>query len=237
MSEVAEKKYIPSFRALERAKLNKVVEVIPSMKQTAMIVEVECEANLIECLYRPEKGIRLSLDPRVPKPQELTRDVAYHRLDRFLGWNLSLPVVFWSLEQGDRGVLRPYIRKVEKMEIFHFTKERLRGKNQDFWLKAAVLDYVCGVVDRGSNDVLIVGGQPRLIDSGLSFVPYENFPVQQSLIRERLKGERLEERILADLERLDLKGIASATIKLIDEELLTWVVRRASLTLEKRRVI
>lgn len=79
----------PSFFSaefLEGAELLRVCGISPSMKHLGVMVEMGNGDYIFDALYRPEAGVTLTLDPRVPKPQELYRDVAYHRVDRLLGW-------------------------------------------------------------------------------------------------------------------------------------------------------
>ncbi len=212
---------------INNAKPPSVVEIFGGMKQTAIILRSDIKGQMIEFLYRPEKGVILSLDPRIPSPQELYRDIAYHKMDEILGWNLSAPVIEWRLGTEHKGVLRPYWRNIGKMEWYDFRRENL--VNNDFWIKVAVLDYICGTVGRSSNDVLIVKGRPVLVDSGLSFVDGLNFVCQGSLIRERLSGAELPTKVLSDLKSLKGKSeeIKKQISQFVNSSQIEWVLKRA----------
>ncbi|KKT67154.1 MAG: hypothetical protein UW60_C0012G0040 [Candidatus Woesebacteria bacterium GW2011_GWA2_44_33] len=222
----AEKIEESSFRELEKAKLLREVEVKASMKQIAIIVDVETGEGVLRCLYRPEKGVLLSLDPRIPKPQELYRDALYYRVSKLLGWNFVLPVAEWSLDGNDEGVLRPFLQQVETRQIYDFRVDKLRERSW-FWLKVAALDYVCGVVDRRTNDFLFTPSSIFVVDSGLSFVEGEDFSYQSSIIREKLSGEILPEDIREALLRLSENQIQRLAVGVLDGKEVESVARRA----------
>jgi len=221
---------------LQTGRLAQIEQVLPSMKQLALIVELETDQGLIKGLYRPETGVKLSLDSRIPKPEELYRDVAYHQVDKMLGWDVSLPVVEWALNDGDHGVLRPYFDNVETMEIYHYKKGELL-KNKYFWTRVAVLDYICGVVDRTYNDILIINQQHWVIDSGLSFVNGKDFLCQNCLVRDVLKGVELNSEILEDLKSIRWHDLTQNVMGLVPDESIGWLIERARKIIDVGKVI
>lgn len=222
----AEKLEESSFGQLGKAKLLREVEVKASMKQIAMIVDVETGEGVLRCLYRPEKGVLLSLDPRVPKPQELYRDALYYRISKLLGWNFVLPVAEWSLDENDKGVIRPFLPQAETQQIYNFNIDKLL-ESREYWLKVAALDYVCGVVDRRTNDFLFTPSGVFVIDSGLSFVEGEDFSYQGSIIREKLSGEILPEDIKGVLLGLRESEIQLLAVGVLNRKEMESVTRRA----------
>ena len=221
---------------LSRMELVRLVEVLPTMKHTALVVEMRNGMGSSECLYRPEKGVSLTLDVRIPKPQELYRDVAYHRVDQVIGWGVSVPVVPLTLEGIGKGVLRPYYMDVKRMEVYHFTRDRLM-RDADFWIRAAVLDYVCGVVDRTANDVLVIDGNPWLVDSGLSFVDGLEFVCHHSQIRDTLRGIQIGDTISSELAELKNESLSPRLTKLIRADSMAWLIKRTSRILEAQTVL
>lgn len=140
------------------------------------------------------------------------------------------------MDRADKGVLRPFFREVANPEVYHFTREWLLA-NPVFWLRAAALDYICGIVDRNAHDVLLVEGNPVLIDNGFSFVQGVDFIYQHSLVRETLVGERLPESVLADLECLDFASVRSQVDGLLEKSGVVWMQERTSVVLEAGVVV
>ncbi len=239
MSIERNSKHSITAEVLEHATLQKIISVETGMKQVVLIVEVQTNDKITKCLYHPEKGVALDIDPRIPRPQELYRDVAFHRIDNLLGWNITAPVIPWKLKDGDVGTLRPYWEKIHKMEIYHFTRENLI-KNKYFWIKAAILDYICGVVDRTPNDILILeNSNPEttvIVDSGLSFVPEENIVNQSSVIRNALISESIPQNLLDDL-RHAVPQIYSQISQFVDQKSMSYVLTRIQNILEQKIII
>lgn len=221
--------------SVEKYQSARILEVRDGMKQLAFIVEMKSDGNKFECLYRFEKGLLLELDPRIPKPQELYRDVVYHRIDRALGWNLTAPVIPWSLNKDCNGVLRPYWRNAGTMEIYQVDKNAI--DNIEFWTKAAVLDYICGIVDRQPNDILILEDRLVLVDSGLSFVSGIDFVYHRSFIREKFQGVKLSTDIVSDLTSLLNNGIVQDASQFINESQQTWMLQRAKRVVNENLVL
>ncbi len=210
-----------------------VVSVLCGLKQTAALVKINSQGQEITGLYRPEHGVRISLDPRIPKPQELKRDIAYHLVDSALGWNLSAPVKQLTLGPGDSGVVRPYWHQAQSLPVFdHHLDERV-----GFWKKVAVLDYCCGVVDRNLNDVLLVDGEILVIDSGLSFVEGKNFTVQNSFIRDQLQGQPLGEEIVHDLAGLATLDLMYKLEDLVPSSSISSLIQRMRNLVESQVII
>jgi len=190
------------------------------------LTPAKSNGEIMSGLYRPEKGLLVSVDPRVPKPQELYRDVAYYRFCDFLGWQGVAPVFPWQLEPGDKGVIRPYWKVIKNMEIYHFGKKKLDGGDRLFWRRLALADYIFGVGDRVSNDFLITQDGTQVVDSGFSFLPELNFPYQQSIIRDLYRGDSVDDSLLTDLERLRQDFDPNYVDGLIGEIELYWVWER-----------
>jgi len=242
-----------------------VLEVIHGMKQTALKVLLNFDGHPIEGLYRPEKTLRLTLDIRVPVPEELIRDICYTQVSEFLGWGVGSPAISWELKQGDLGVLRPFYSEVENLQHYHLTQEFLEKSNLSFWIKVAILDYITGVVDRNYNDILLVLPEhdiwrsPSLkkneeqnslmlnsglsyhaivVDSGLSFVNGTEFVTQSSVIRSALQNFPIPDEILADLRRIVPESMLLARLeRSIDSQALLFFKERVSKILSSRIIL
>ncbi|KKQ74169.1 MAG: hypothetical protein US96_C0039G0005 [Candidatus Woesebacteria bacterium GW2011_GWB1_38_5b] len=136
----------------------KPLNVIRSQKQLGLVVEYGYCGEKQKGLYRPEKAVFRNLDTRIPYPSEIYRDVTYHLVDKLLGWNISVPITPWVLKERDKGVLRKYWDKVDTWQNYHYSRDMMNYNDRDFWTKTAVLDYICGVIDRNANDVLFITG-------------------------------------------------------------------------------
>ena len=217
-------------------KLNNLeaTEVLTGMKQFALILQSREGSSVDEYLFRPESGVRLTIDRRIPKPQELDRDVVFHRVARLVGWNITLPVEPYTFED-EKGAIRPFYRNIKKIEPYELKYDSM--KDSDFWVKTAVLDYMCGIVDRVSNDILIIDNQKRLVDSGLSFVEGSNFTVLNSVVRKILRGVEIDEKLLNDIFRLNWRNIKKETSGLITDQEMKWVLERRDLTLRQKKVL
>jgi len=221
--------------------LTKVVEVVHGLKQIALVVKVQLGGVEGLALYRPEKTLKISPDIRVPLPEELYRDVAYSRLDQFLGWNVAAPVIPWQIKPGDTGVLRPYWPNITKVEEYEISLENLQA-DLAFWQKVAILDYLTGVVDRNANDMILVGDnhQKVILDSGLSFVDGVNFVVQQSVVRETLQGTIIMPKLLKELSKICTKDIVANIGDLFPQtasQMANQVMRRGENLLTKEIII
>jgi len=212
-------------------------EVVSGTKQIALKINICFDNQVVEGLYRPETGILLTIDRRIPKPQELYRDVAYHRIDKFLGWNTSLPVIPWSLSEKDKGVIRPFFECASTFQDYQINED-LMGGESDFWTRVALLDYVCGLIDRTYNDFLIFrSGDIKSLDSGLSFVEGRDFSYQKSIIRELKKGDCVDNRHLIDLQKLDPTSLEALVGNLVDAAAIENVVERTREIIKAGRII
>ena len=213
-----------------------IVEALPGLKSLALIIKFHKENGDSFGLYRPEQGVMLSVDPRIPKPRELYLDCAFSDQCLSLGWDHVVPVYEWSLEEGDRGVIRPYWPKVGQMQIYHFKKEKLLAGDAHLWKQIAVADYVFGVGDRVSNDFLVTEDGIKVADSGYSFLPGLDFVGQQSIVRECLLGESIEsdEQLLSDLEKISSSDVNSPHLT---DENKYWVTKRAEEILKRKVII
>lgn len=222
----------------------KVIEALVGLQQMVLILEFPIGelGSTSKALFRPEETLHFPVDYRVPVPQELYRDVAYHHINALLGWQVSAPVIPWKLDENDKGVLRPYWNDVKTMQIYNFQREALAADL--FWQKAAVLDYICSVIDRTYNDVLLVNDKtvPEgkvLVDSGVSFVPGTEFVVQQSLIRTVLKDVRINPIIINDLAKLNLNHLLQDPVlcSYLTSEEIGWIMKRVKKVLAAGIVI
>lgn len=207
------------------------LNVIKSQKQVALVVEYSYAGENLKGLYRPEKFVLENLDTRIPYPSEIYRDVAYHQVDRLLGWNITVPITPWSIKDGDKGVLRQYWDKVHTWQDYHYSFEKMNEDDRDFWIKTAVLDYICGVVDRNSNDILFITGtnEKKVADSGLSFVEGLSFVTHHSRVRDELRGRPIPQSVLNDLSLVTAPNLAPVTSEHVSEDDLAWVAKRAEL--------
>lgn len=219
---------------LQETTSQEIVEILQGMKQVAFLLRLESPGKSPhEYLFRFEEGIKLTLDIRIPKPQELYRDAAFHGIDRLLGWNITLPVKKWKFD-GMRGVIRPYYRQVEKIAPYQIGKEPTLN---DFLIKCAVMDYICGVVDRNYNDILKVNNTPFLIDSGLSFVAGTKFISQNSQIRDVFIGKELPEGLLSDLSTLNYTNILSGTSPHLTPDQIHQVLERKEILQDEQIIL
>jgi hypothetical protein len=193
-------------------------------------------------MFRSENTMKFQTDIRVPIPQELYRDVAYHEVDSLLGWDVSAPVIPWEVRklngEIEKGVLRPYWDEVTNMQIYDFKRGALLQDMDNFWQKVALLDYVCAVIDRTYNDILkiphaLVPSGRVVIDSGLSFVEGIEFITQQSLIRQALKGDAVDPQLLDDLSKLDENHLYSEISPYVNDAEIDAVIDRIEKILQE----
>lgn len=221
------------YKSVEQSSSQEIVSVLSGMKQTAFILRVHSNNKHTDCLFRFEDGITLTLDSRIPKPQELYRDVAFHNIDYILGWNITAPVKIWEFE-NHKGVIRPYYTDVKHFDSYQINND---SDLKDFFLKTAILDYICGVVDRNSNDVLIVNEIPILVDSGLSFVDGVNFFSQISQIRKKFIGSRIPEDLLQQLGLLTNRSNYMNVSHLLNSSQIEDVINRTKNILKIKTII
>ncbi|HEX9805060.1 MAG TPA: hypothetical protein VGA67_05235, partial [Candidatus Dojkabacteria bacterium] len=148
-----------------------VVEVLTGLKQVCLVIKFHLDNKEILTLYRPENTLLVSIDPSIPKPQELYNDCAFSQQCNLLGWDQFLPVIPWSLDETDKGVIRPFLENVKQLEIFNFHQKALLSSDPVFWKTIAVADYVFGIGDRVCNDFLLSKEGTKVVDNGFSFLP------------------------------------------------------------------
>jgi hypothetical protein len=214
--------------------LVKPIEMWAHTKNFSVILEVEQGGQQSGAIYYPERGVRLTTDIRIPKPYEVHHHIAYFELDQAMGWGVAIPAVPFSLEKDDYGALSPFYDNVEVKPHYFF--ESL--KPNDVWLKIAVLDYLAGLIDRTSNDVLFLpNGDIKVTDNGLSFVEGADFVTQISVIREALRGQELPQSILGDVARLNATQLQNLSHLIYNpEQALKSVMLRREVLLDKQRV-
>lgn len=212
-----------------------VVEVISGMKQTSLIVKFNVSGEEFCALYRPEDGIRVSICPEIPKPEELYRDCAFSEICNSVGWNFVLPVIPWRLDEESVGVLRPFLKSAGSMNVYDFRKDQLLRKDANFWKKIAVMDYIFGVGDRVSNDFLVTDSGIKVIDSGISFLPGLDISLLSSIVRSALVGEKLGDEINPG-QLLQIKEAVYGNQFLADEN-KNWVYKRIEKVLREGVVI
>jgi len=212
----------------------RVVEVLSGLKSVSVVVALDCDGGEVLGLYRPEGGVHLSVDPRIPKPSELYRDAEYARMCRKVGWYFTAPVIPWRLNEGDMGVIRPYWRGVTKMEVYNFRRDILLNNDSLFWMRVALADYIFGVGDRVSNDFLITDNGLMVIDSGFSYLPGLEFVGQQSIVREVLGGENIPEQLMNELRLFSEKSYRG---EYLGDEEIYWVGQRIQRILGLKKII
>lgn len=204
------------------------------MKQIAFVIRINSSnSEATECLFRFEEGVTLTLDPRIPKPQELYRDVAFHRIDKILDWNLTAPIEEWNLDKM-KGVIRPYYQEIRHLMSY---KIKQQVEFRDFLLKTAIMDYTCGVTDRNISDILLVNNNPVLVDSGLSFVDGTDFVCQASEIRKCFFGETIPFSVLGALSKLNEKIILDNTSNLLTQQQIQQILARNERIVERGVII
>ncbi|MBI2326079.1 hypothetical protein HYU91_01700 [Candidatus Collierbacteria bacterium] len=212
----------------------RAVEVVTGLKSLTVVMALDCDGREVLGLYRPESGIRLSVDPRIPKPSELYRDVEYSRMCREIGWEIAAPVFSWRLSEEDRGVIRPYWRQVTKIEVYNFRRDLLLNNDSYYWLRIAMADYVFGVGDRVSNDFLVTDDGLMVVDSGFSYLPGLEFVGQQSIVRETLRGESIPEQLMNELRLFSEKTYRG---RYLSDEEVYWVGQRIQRVLDLKKII
>lgn len=212
-----------------------VVEVLMGMKQQSLIVKFNISGEELYALYRPEEGVRVSICPDIPKPEELYRDCAFSDICNSVGWNFVLPVIPWRFDEESAGVLRPFYKKAGTMNVYDFKKEQLLREDASFWKKNAVMDYVFGVGDRVSNDFLVTDSGVKVVDSGISFLSGLDISPQTSIVRASLVGEKLSGEVNSD-KLLQVKEAVKVNRFLTDEN-KNWVYKRIEKVLREGVVI
>lgn len=219
---------------LQETTSQEIVEVLQGMKQIAFLLRLKAsDKSTFEYLFRFEDAIKLTLDPRIPKPQELYRDIAFHRISSILDWNITIPVERWRFE-GMKGVIRPYFREARTVVPYNIKQ---KVDIDSFLIKSAILDYICGVVDRTYNDILIVNNVPYLVDSGLSFVDGTNFVYENSQIREISVGHQIPQTLLDDISSLNYKNVFKKTSPFLKHAQVLQILKRKEILLNKKLII
>lgn len=213
-----------------------VVEVITGLKQVSLIIKIYNYQEEMLALYRPESTIKVSIDPSIPKPLELYLDCAFSQQCQLLGWSQFLPVIPWSLDETDKGVVRPYWRDVKTLNIYNFNKSTLLATEPTFWKTIAIADYVFGIGDRVSNDFLLTDDGIKIADNGFSFLSGIDLPTNLSIIREKLAGVSIasDQDILTALSTI-LSNISNQDY--LSDENKYWVIQRVKNTLSQRVII
>lgn len=161
------------------------IEVKNSPKAVRLLLEINHSGGSMQALFYPEKGIKFSIDTRIPKPWEAYHQAAYYQLAKMLGWKIAIPTVPFSLDADEKGVLSPYFTEATTQP--HYFYESITPNTT--WLQIAALDYIAGLVDRTSNDILwLPNDQVVVTDNGLSFVEGVEFSTQISVIRKAMRG-------------------------------------------------
>lgn len=211
------------------------IEVWAHTKNFSIILEIEQFGHRSKAIYYPEKGVRFTTDIRVPKPYEVHHHIAYSALCEFLGWNVAIPAIPFSFEDDDHGALSPFYEGVEVKPHYFFKSL----PPNDTWIKIVILDYLAGLIDRTSNDVLFLpDGTVKVTDNGLSFVEGTDFTTQISVIRKALRGIALPPKIVRALGNLSLsilKPISQYLYK--PNEALDAVLQRKNVLLSARAVL
>lgn len=215
--------------------LVKPIEVWAHTKNLSVILEIEQDGQRSRAIYYPEKGVRLTTDIRIPKPFEVHHHIAYFELDQAMGWNVAIPALSFSLEKGDCGALSPFYEDVEVKPHYFFKSL----KPNEIWLKIAILDYLAGLIDRTSNDVLFLpNGDIKVTDNGLSFVEGADFVTQISVIREALRGQELPQSILNDVAHLNMRQLQNLNHLIYNpRQALNSVMSRREVLLDKQVVV
>lgn len=212
-----------------------VVEVLLGMKQISLVVKFNVSGEEMYTLYRPEDGVRVSICPDIPKPEELYRDCAFSEICNSVGWNFVLPVIPWRLDEESVGVLRPFYKNASLMNVYDFRKEKLLGKDASFWKKIAVMDYIFGVGDRVNNDFLLTDDGIKMVDSGLSFLSGIDIPLNSSVVRRALEGEELRGEVNSS-QLLQVKEFVNVN-QFLTVENKNWVHKRIDRLLKAGVVI
>lgn len=222
----------------QQPQLLEVVEVLTGLKQVCLKVKVVFEGVEGICLFRPEKTLKLTPDLRVPLPQELYRDIAYYKVCQLLGWDVAAPIMPWELNPQTKGVLRPYWPDISSVMPYSL-REYVNNSDRLFWQRVACLDYLCGVIDRNANDILLIqpDNQPIVVDSGLSFVEDLNFVYDKSDVRDYLRHADLDSSICTDIASLTFAQVSQATAGFIDHAAIDHLLQRRDQQLLYRQVL
>lgn len=213
----------------------KPIEVRGHTKNISLLVEVTQQGRKSKALYYPEKGVRFQTDQRIPKPYEVHHHVAFYQLAQLLRITSAIPAISYSLKDDDCGSMSPFYEEAEVKPHYYF--ESLEP-NQT-WIDLAVLDYLAGLIDRTSNDVLFLpDGQVIATDNGLSFVEGTNFSTQISVVRKAMNGQRISQATLNHLKSLNPRSLSQlANLVYNPEVALQSVMDRRNILIDKGIVI
>ncbi|MBP9690648.1 hypothetical protein KBD81_01065 [Candidatus Woesebacteria bacterium] len=219
----------------DKPKVIKPLEVIGTTKNIALLVEIEHAGHRSKALYYPEKGVRLTIDSRIPKPFEIYHNIAFFKLSQILGWNMVTPAISFALSEEDRGSLSPFYDDVETQPQYYFR----RLQPDEVWIQIAVLDYLGGLIDRTSNDILFLpNGKIVVTDNGLSFVKGVDFTTQISVVRAAILGARLPKWILSNLMKLNSTSLQKLQGYLFEsEEAVAAIIQRRDRLMCEQQVI
>jgi uncharacterized repeat protein (TIGR03843 family) len=156
------------------------------------LVELDCNGERIEAVYKPLAGERPLWD--FPPESLAGREVAAHLLSEALGWGLVPPTVWRAAGPAGPGSLQ--VRVAHNPEEHYFTfseaqREALRP--------AALFDLLANNADRkGGHMFFDAAGELCLIDHGLCF---HAEPKLRTVVWDFV-GEEIPAELLKDLERL-----------------------------------
>jgi len=211
------------------------IEVRGHTKNISLLVEVTQQGQKSRALYYPEKGVRFQTDQRIPKPYEVHHHVAFFQLAQMIGVSSAIPAISYSLKDDDCGSLSPFYDSAEVKPHYFF--ESLEPSPA--WVELATLDYLAGLIDRTSNDILFLpSGQVVATDNGLSFVEGVTFSTQISVVRKAMQGEALPSYLLTRISSLNPRSLRQLSALLYNPEVaLKSVVDRRNALLEKGVVL
>lgn len=232
MIETMERRNFLDLSAIEEAR---PLQVLTGFRNLSVLVEGFQRGRVCELLFRPESEVKAQWDPRIPVPKEIYRDVAFHRIDSLLGWNITAPVVPLTVPGLGPGVVRPFWREASQLPSYKMEEDFI--SNSDFWIKVAILDCACACIDRVKNDILIIKDGRVLIDSGMSFVDGMDFDYQTSFVREAFRNEQIPPHLLSDLHKLNFDNLCSQTKGLITMTSCEWVMNRTDRILKVGKVL
>lgn len=207
----------------------KPIEVRDGYKGFCLRVEIVTSGDqTIPCYYYPEQGVVL-IDERVPKPWELRHMVAFSILAAKLDIPGVVPAALYTLDavSGDAGVLVPALSNVLPKQIYHFENNNLLPTEQ--LVSLAALDYLAGVTDRTSNDVLFYkdGSLAAIVDSGVSFVTGTEFVAQHAVLRRAMKNQLLPQQLMEKLNNINSSDLSEFLLLLYQAEVaIDWILRR-----------
>jgi hypothetical protein len=191
------------------------------VNESRMVRVVSADGRDALGIFKPASGERDSVQNRLGGSQGM-REEAVYLLDRALGFGL-VPVTFVE----GRGSVQLLVR----------------GDHADFddvdeadAMRAAVLDFISGQLDRHAKNFMLSGGRLVLIDNGYSFPSRADLPFHGGFIS-RMDGRKIPDDVLAAVRGIiGDEELWARIASLVGREAASLARERARLLAEKGKI-